>query len=112
MSKQPLQDLISPARLKTFLNEAPLLFGAHLSAEDKELVLTNCYRSLWSNDLESQQKYFFSESEDNLTQLLKKYHLLKSDSDQEEEEPEYFETERGKQCGHLFKKGESVYRCR
>ncbi|OAD01255.1 hypothetical protein MUCCIDRAFT_146229 [Mucor lusitanicus CBS 277.49] len=27
-------------------------------------------------------------------------------------EPEYWESQRGKQCGHLFKKGESVYRCR
>ncbi|CAO3587584.1 unnamed protein product [Absidia cylindrospora] len=29
-----------------------------------------------------------------------------------QDEPEYWETQRGKQCGHLFKKGESVYRCR
>ncbi|KAI8340755.1 hypothetical protein BC941DRAFT_392381 [Chlamydoabsidia padenii] len=32
--------------------------------------------------------------------------------DPTQDEPEYWETQRGKQCGHLFKKGESVYRCR
>jgi hypothetical protein len=32
--------------------------------------------------------------------------------DPSQDEPEYWETQRGKQCGHLFKKGESVYRCR
>ncbi|KAI8049424.1 uncharacterized protein B0P05DRAFT_563639 [Gilbertella persicaria] len=119
---------ITPAQLKTFLTEAPLLYKSKLHKGAEKHILTNCYRSLWSNDLQLMQKYFFRESlsdSDNLSQLLEKYNLFGSEEhdhdehahnqpnlNKTEEEPEYWESQRGKQCGHLFKKGESVYRCR
>ncbi|KAI8641693.1 hypothetical protein BD408DRAFT_444126 [Parasitella parasitica] len=125
---------ITPAQLKTFLTEAPLMFKSKLHRGAEKQILTNCYRSLWSNDLDLLQRYFFKEGlsdSDNLSQLLEKYNLFGSehedhDTDRDDEqlpnqqslgrgsndEPEYWESQRGKQCGHLFKKGESVYRCR
>ncbi|KAL9542746.1 hypothetical protein MBANPS3_008455 [Mucor bainieri] len=158
---------ISPAQLKAFLTEAPLMYKSKLHRGAQKQILTHCYRSLWSNDASLMQKYFFKEGlsdSDNLSQLLEKYNLFGSepeddtattdddddddeaedevveDEEEEEEEahslphqhnnsssssqqkqyriksqenePEYWESQRGKQCGHLFKKGESVYRCR
>lgn len=124
---QPTGDLnnvgnvpITPAQLKKFLTEAPLMYTSKLSRGPEKHILTNCYRSLWSNDLDLMQKYFFKEGlsdSDNLSQLLEKYNLFGSTKEDQveksdEDEPEYWESQRGKQCGHLFKKGESVYRCR
>lgn len=118
---------ITPAQLKTFLTEAPLMYKSKLHRGAEKQILTNCYRSLWSNDAELMQKYFFKEGlsdSDNLSQLLEKYNLFGSEPDDpmlpdqqnlstsNDNEPEYWESQRGKQCGHLFKKGESVYRCR
>lgn len=121
---------ITPAQLKTFLIEAPLMYKSKLHRGAEKQILTNCYRSLWSNDAELMQKYFFKEGlsdSDNLSQLLEKYNLFGSEhednnddqlpnqqnlSKSDNDEPEYWESQRGKQCGHLFKKGESVYRCR
>ncbi|CEP08232.1 hypothetical protein [Parasitella parasitica] len=130
---------ITPAQLKTFLTEAPLMYKSKLHRGAQKQILTNCYRSLWSNDLELMQRYFFQEAlsdSDNLSHLLEKYNLFGSehtdhdteddDGDDDDEqlphqkrlsrtsnsEPEYWESQRGNQCGHLFKKGESVYRCR
>ncbi|KAI9485312.1 MAG: hypothetical protein EXX96DRAFT_592502 [Benjaminiella poitrasii] len=121
---------VTPSQLKTFLAETPLMYKNRLHKGAKKHILTNCYRSLWSNDLDLMQKYFFKEGlsdSDNLSQLLEKYNLFGSEqhdhddhqhSNQQnlsinnDDEPEYWESQRGKQCGHLFKKGESVYRCR
>lgn len=116
---------VTPAQLKTFLVEAPLMYKSKLHKGAEKHILTNCYRSLWSNDLDLMQKYFFKEGlsdSDNLSQLLEKYNLFGSDKQDHDDhthqqhtgddEPEYWESQRGKQCGHLFKKGESVYRCR
>ena len=125
---------ITPAQLKTFLTEAPLMYKSKLHRGAEKQILTNCYRSLWSNDAGLMQKYFFKEGlsdSDNLSQLLEKYNLFGSEPDDhlddddddplpdqqnpsksDDNEPEYWESQRGKQCGHLFKKGESVYRCR
>ncbi|KAK4517396.1 uncharacterized protein ATC70_000731 [Mucor velutinosus] len=121
---------ITPAQLKTFLTEAPLMYKSKLHRGAEKQILTNCYRSLWSNDADLMQKYFFKEGlsdSDNLSQLLEKYNLFGSEPDDhiddqlpnqqnfsksDDNEPEYWESQRGKQCGHLFKKGESVYRCR
>jgi E3 ubiquitin-protein ligase UBR1 len=115
---------VTPSQLKTFLTEAPLMYKSKLDKKAEKHILTNCYRALWSNDLNLMQKYFFKEGlsdSDNLSQLLEKYNLFGSADDNDEhlqnlhnedDEPEYWESQRGKQCGHLFKKGESVYRCR
>ncbi|CAO3700928.1 unnamed protein product [Rhizopus stolonifer] len=70
------------------------------------------------------QAYFFSEGLSDggsLPFLLEKYNLLGSkrqdpeDMSEEEDTMEDINEEhnqRGKQCGHLFKRGESVYHCR
>ncbi len=111
---------VTPSQLKKFLNEAPLMYKTKLNRAAEKHILTNCYRALWSNDLKLMQKYFFKEGlseKDNLSQLLEKYNLFGSSKKEETEEgsdadSEEWEGQGGKQCGHLFKKGESVYRCR
>lgn len=106
---------VTPAQLKTFLTEAPLMYKSRIPRHSQKHILTHCYRALWSNDLAMLQKYFFKEAgkEDNLTELLEKYQLFGTkDETSSAATPENLESQRGKQCGHLFKKGESVYRCK
>lgn len=121
---------LSVEQLKTFLVEAPAMYNYRLHPGAERQILTNCYRMLWGNNTEWMQKYFFKEGlsdQDNLSALLEKYNLFKREDqtkstvpvnpdnvvvDPTDDEPEYWESQRGKQCGHLFKRGESVYRCR
>ncbi|KAI8366836.1 uncharacterized protein BYT42DRAFT_588028 [Radiomyces spectabilis] len=121
---------VTPAQLAHFLKEAPTVYKNKLHRGAKRQILTNCYRALWSNNLSWMQKYFFKEGlseSENLSTLLEKYNLFDSNDDASAVvatnpdnvlidtsagSPEYWESQRGKQCGHLFKKGESVYRCR
>ncbi|ORX62464.1 hypothetical protein DM01DRAFT_1315943 [Hesseltinella vesiculosa] len=119
--------------LKSFLTDAPTLYQQKLEPNDEKQILTNCYRALWNNNPEWLQRYFFKEGlsdQQSLAHLLEKYDLfgdIRDDDDQAQvlannsdneivdptkDEPEYWESQRGKQCGHLFKKGETVYRCR
>ncbi|KAI9278777.1 hypothetical protein BDA99DRAFT_554385 [Phascolomyces articulosus] len=129
---------VSAEQLKKFLHEAPAMYKYRLHRGAERQILTNCYRLLWGNNHALMKKYFFTSSSltmddhdasnDNLSMLLEKYNLFKRGDDDNtvavpsnpdnvlvdhaSDEPEYWETQRGKQCGHLFKKGESVYRCR
>ncbi|KAI9474806.1 hypothetical protein BDB00DRAFT_879700 [Zychaea mexicana] len=122
---------VSAEQLRKFLNDAPAMYKYRLHRGAERQILTNCYRLLWGNNHALMQKYFFTDAtndvNDNLSMLLEKYNLFKRDDDNtvavpsnpdnvlvdpSTDEPEYWESQRGKQCGHLFKKGESVYRCR
>lgn len=118
---------VTAKQLKTFLNETPLMYKSKLHSRAEKHILTNCYRALWSNNTEWMQTYYFQEGlsdSDNLSHLLEKYNLFgskKQDTSDikhenplldDTDEPEYWETQRGKQCGHVFKRGESIYRCR
>ncbi|CAO3702627.1 unnamed protein product [Rhizopus stolonifer] len=118
---------VTAEQLKTFLNETPLMYKSKLHSRAEKHILTNCYRALWSNNTEWMQTYYFQEGlsdSDNLSHLLEKYNLFgskKQDTSDikhenplldDTDEPEYWETQRGKQCGHVFKRGESIYRCR
>ncbi|KAI7848553.1 hypothetical protein BDC45DRAFT_471139 [Circinella umbellata] len=129
---------VSAEQLKNFLQEAPAMYKYRLHRGAERQILTNCYRLLWGNNRTLMKKYFFTstmetgdednDDSDNLSTLLEKYNLFKSSDDDNTvavpsnpdnvlvdssiDEPEYWESQRGKQCGHLFKKGESVYRCR
>lgn len=117
---------MNAAQLKTFLTDAPLTYKSKLQPQAEKYILTQCYRSLWSDDSRWLQAYFFPEGDsDNLPLLLEKYNLIgskkqdlsdnKSEGDQsldDTDEEEYWENQRGKQCGRLFKRGESVYHCR
>ncbi|KAG0166761.1 hypothetical protein DFQ30_006800 [Apophysomyces sp. BC1015] len=119
---------ITSDMLYDFLVAVPNVSTDILSRETERQILTNCYRALWANDLDLMQKYFFKEglsADGNISSVLEKYNLFHHDdstsvhanqeheqTDAEEDGPEYLESQRGKQCGHLFKNGESVYRCR
>ncbi|KAI7861885.1 hypothetical protein BDF14DRAFT_1862837 [Spinellus fusiger] len=118
---------ITHAHLYTFLTNAPSC-SQKLNRATKRLILTNCYRALWSNNLDWMQTYFFKGKivdGKSLSKLLEMHNMLGSHKDTpttatdantaldpQEDESEYGEAHRGKQCGHLFKKGESIYRCK
>ncbi|KAI9021566.1 hypothetical protein CLU79DRAFT_753863 [Phycomyces nitens] len=130
MADNKIPAVITPETLYRFLTDAPVIYSKQLTDSDKRLILTNCYRALWCNNPVWMQKYFFKEDVSdakNLSKLLEKYNLFGSNDDTSEivasnpgnalvhpseDEPEYWESQRGKQCGHLFKKGESIYRCK
>lgn len=94
-------------------------------------IILQSYCSLWGGDLSVMQKYFFRDANNmkELRTLLQDLDLFgpnygprsarnkntetsTSNVNSEANEPEYRESQRGKQCGHVFKKGESVYRCK
>ncbi|KAL0086621.1 hypothetical protein F4703DRAFT_1735362 [Phycomyces blakesleeanus] len=130
MADNTIPAVITPETLYRFLTDAPVIYSKELSDSDKRLILTNCYRALWCNNPAWMKKYFFKEDVSDaksLSKLLEKYNLFGSNDDTSvivpsnpgnalvnpsEDEPEYWESQRGKQCGHLFKKGESIYRCK
>lgn len=130
MTESSKTSFVHPDQLRQFLVDAPALYSLPLDRSAERQILTNCYRSLWANNSQWLQEFFFKEAsdqDDSLTSLLEKYNLFGHDEesstvlsanpdnvvvDKFEDEPEYWESQRGKQCGHLFKKGESVYRCR
>ncbi|ORY94367.1 hypothetical protein BCR43DRAFT_459965 [Syncephalastrum racemosum] len=130
MTESSKTSFVHPDQLRQFLVDAPALYSLPLDRSAERQILTNCYRSLWANNSQWLQEFFFKEAsdqDDSLTSLLEKYNLFGHNEepstvlsanpdnvvvDKFEDEPEYWESQRGKQCGHLFKKGESVYRCR
>ncbi|KAI8992651.1 hypothetical protein BDB01DRAFT_848002 [Pilobolus umbonatus] len=112
---------VTAAQLKIFLAEAPLMYSYKLTEDAEKHIITNCYRSLWSNNSDYLERYFFGRENadsDNLLLLLEQHNVFgkkgkENDVDYKpDEQSENWENQQGKQCGHLFKKGESVYRCR
>ncbi|KAI9279896.1 hypothetical protein BY458DRAFT_501998 [Sporodiniella umbellata] len=104
-------------QLKQLLRNAPLTS----SVEREKEILTECYRSLWNDHKDYLRTYFFPEGlsdSDSLSTLLERHKLLGSKKQvasglsEEEDLSDNEENQRGKQCGHLFKRGESVYHCR
>ncbi|ORZ04470.1 hypothetical protein BCR42DRAFT_198005, partial [Absidia repens] len=123
MSTAPM----TPDALKQYLIEAPRLLkpDATLSQQDEHQILTQCYRALWHDNQAWMQQYFLKDNDDttrsSLTERLRHDGLFPDsagaadaalNNSDDHDQPEYSEGQRGKQCGHLFKNGESVYRCK
>ncbi|CAO3601475.1 unnamed protein product [Absidia cylindrospora] len=118
---------MTPDALKQYLINAPRLLQADatLSQQDEHQILTHCYRALWHDNQAWMQQYFLKDNHDttrsSLTERLHHGGLFPDvatttdtalNNSDDHDQPEYGEGQRGKQCGHLFKNGESVYRCK
>lgn len=108
---------LSPGKLREFFDHVvDKKWPIHSNKNIPKYIILQSYCSLWSGDVDIMTKYFFKNAHDlqELKELLKKNGLFgptygpRSQREQQPE-PEY---QRGKQCGHLFKKGETVYRCK
>ncbi|RCI05259.1 hypothetical protein CU098_012350, partial [Rhizopus stolonifer] len=108
--------------LSDFLWQSPLLFNCHFDEAAKQAILSRCYESLWKDE-EVMSQYFFSTKQE-LQQALA---IQSQRHDGKEQntviDPALWHTnaiipnqdlssQKGRQCGHVFRKGEPVYRCR
>ncbi|KAI9487149.1 MAG: hypothetical protein EXX96DRAFT_605151 [Benjaminiella poitrasii] len=111
------------AALSDFLWQSPLLFNCHFDETAKRTILTRCYETLWRNDDDLMSQYFFS-SKDELNESLSFQTQCHDGKEQNIViDPRLWHTnavlpnqdvssQKGRQCGHVFRKGEPVYRCR
>jgi hypothetical protein len=115
--------------LKRFLAQAPKrsLYQYNYIAE--QAIIVKCFQALWHDNVDYMQKYFFPNATGdrrNLSNIIAKHRqqlnavgstTLSSNTenvvlDEDNDGPEYWESQRGRQCGHVFKKGEAIYQCR
>ncbi|KAI7901919.1 uncharacterized protein BX663DRAFT_474522 [Cokeromyces recurvatus] len=109
--------------LSGFLWQSPLLFNCHFDETAKQTILTRCYESLWRNDENIMHQHFFS-STDELKKTLSSQ-IQRHDGKEKNViiDPKLWHAnailpnqdvsnQKGRQCGHVFRKGEPVYRCR
>lgn len=96
--------------LYSYLFASPARFSCHLTDSAKKQILRECYASLYGNDPKLIQFLLPNGFDDSLFSLASGD--VSSVLDKEEDMPEYSEAQRGRPCGHVLKKGESVYRCR
>ncbi|KAI8980835.1 hypothetical protein BDB01DRAFT_187703 [Pilobolus umbonatus] len=109
--------------LSEFLWRSPLLFNCKLDEYAKEAILARCYDNLWLNNENIMKQYYFSSS-DELQHTLqlqchrhdgKEKHMIRDPTSWHTNgilPREDLSSQKGRQCGHVFRKGEPVYRCR
>jgi E3 ubiquitin-protein ligase UBR1 len=88
--------------LSTYLNSCPNIFGYRLKESAQQEILKRLFSELWSSNEDYRSLFFpngFGEGPDAY-----KLSLARGE--------EYSPTQKGKACGHVFRKGEGVYRCR
>lgn len=122
-SNKPEATTASGSELSEFLWQSPLVFNCHFDQAAKHAILLRCYQALWMNDDTIMQQCFFS-SEQALQDSLS-YQCARHDGKEQHvvNDPSLWHTnailpnpdlssQKGRQCGHVFRKGEPVYRCR
>ncbi|KAG0036039.1 hypothetical protein BGZ82_004786 [Podila clonocystis] len=89
--------------LRTYLRDAPRKFGNSLSESAQREINSELYAALWDNNDEYLHNYFpyFVEARQNGSTVLT-----------DNGDDEYSPSARGQACGHTFKLGEGVFRCR
>ncbi|KAI8369913.1 hypothetical protein EDC96DRAFT_503828 [Choanephora cucurbitarum] len=113
----------SNSQLSDFLWQSPSQFNCHFDESAKQAILTRCYEALWMSNDDLMKQYFFG-SKEQMQHVL----LLQSQRHDGKEQntvidPTLWHTnaiiptqdlssQKGRQCGHVFRKGEPVYRCR
>src|SRR2546423_12758271 len=91
--------------LSTYLNSCPNIFGYRLKESAQQEILKRLLSELWRPNEDYRSLFFpngFGEGPD----------AYKLSLAQGEGKAEYSPTQKGKACGHVFRKGEGVYRCR
>ncbi|KAG0300770.1 hypothetical protein BGZ98_008913, partial [Dissophora globulifera] len=89
--------------LRAFLRDAPRRFDYSLSDTAQREINSELYAALWDNNEEFLHNYFphFVEARQNGVTVLT-----------DNGDDEYSPSARGQACGHTFKMGEGVFRCR
>ncbi|KAI8645793.1 hypothetical protein BD408DRAFT_480312 [Parasitella parasitica] len=109
--------------LSNFLWQSPLVFNCHFDEAAKQAILSRCYEGLWMNDESIMDQYFFSSKQDLQETLLSQSQRHDGKEQNAITDPKLWHTnailpnqdlssQKGRQCGHVFRKGEAVYRCR
>ncbi|CAG8556007.1 52_t:CDS:10, partial [Ambispora gerdemannii] len=91
--------------LSHYLQVCPQSFGYRLTEVAQQKILAKLFSEFWSQN-ENYVKLFFPNGVGEGSEAYKLNHT------QNDLGIEYSPAHRGRSCGHIFKKGESVYRCR
>jgi hypothetical protein len=122
-SSSKTNDKTCELSLSDFLWQSPLLFNCHFDEGTKQAILTRCYETLWMNNEDLMRKYFFPSRAELQASLQYQSHRHDGKEQAMVTDPtswhtngvlprEDFSSQKGRQCGHVFRKGEPVYRCR
>ncbi|KAL1921436.1 uncharacterized protein VTP21DRAFT_11152 [Calcarisporiella thermophila] len=100
-----------------FLRHAPHRYSYNFTQAARHEILLECYTSLWGKHDEYMHLLFPSGFEDagGVDGVLQQQHQIDQEFDlpaDDENLPEYTPAAKGKACGHVFRRGEAVYRCR
>ncbi|KAI9244727.1 hypothetical protein BY458DRAFT_560944 [Sporodiniella umbellata] len=109
--------------LSDFFWQTPLLFNCQFSEHAKQVILSRCYEALWMNNESIMQHHFFPSRQELLQTIRAQSRPHDGREPSTVTDPtswhanemlpdEDFLSQRGRQCGHVFRKGEPVYRCR
>ncbi|KAK4513088.1 uncharacterized protein ATC70_000126 [Mucor velutinosus] len=122
-NKQENNATTSDTELSNFLWQSPLVFNCHFDQAAKQAILLRCYQALWMNDETIMQQCFFQSQQDLQDSLS--FQCAQHDGKEQHvvNDPSLWHTnailpsqdlssQKGRQCGHVFRKGEPVYRCR
>lgn len=127
----PSSSCSSYSTLVQYLWQTPFFFNYRFDDHACKAILSYCYESLWQQNPALMEQYFYS-SPQELQQAIEKQLKYRSSSSNQEQDmdtnssgtlpvvwhsnaivpPIDSSSERGRQCGHVFRKGEPVYRCR
>lgn len=116
-------DSSTSLNLSDFLWQSPLIFNCHFDESAKRAILSKCYEALWLNNEQVMHQYFFPSRQDLEASLVQQCHChdgkeldIITDSSTWHTNGilprEDLSSQKGRQCGHVFRKGEPVYRCR
>ncbi|KAG2173607.1 hypothetical protein INT43_005025 [Umbelopsis isabellina] len=126
MEDQSTHSGSTPSTLQAYLNDTPKLYEYTFNDATRRAVLDTCYQFLWNHDT-SYKRAYFAPNDKAFDKLMETggssllpmarskkdmLHTTNSLLENSEIEAEYQPSQRGKQCGHVFQKGETVYRCR
>ncbi|KAI8061736.1 hypothetical protein BC940DRAFT_349914 [Gongronella butleri] len=110
--------------LSDFLWDAPMMFHCRFTDAAKHRLLSLCYGELWGHNTARRSHYFF-DTEDAFKAAVTRLGKLSQDDTEMDTsdaasvwhsnglvpQPD-LSSQRGRPCGHVFRKGEPVYRCR
>ncbi|KAI7893972.1 uncharacterized protein EV154DRAFT_119270 [Mucor mucedo] len=123
MTTDKKPDSSTSLNLSDFLWQSPLIYNCHFDESAKQAILSRCYETLWMNNESIMHQYFFTSRQDLQESLIHQSHCHDGKEQGIVTDPTLWHTnailpnqdlssQKGRQCGHVFRKGEPVYRCR
>ncbi|KAI8969011.1 hypothetical protein BDF20DRAFT_916425 [Mycotypha africana] len=113
----------SDTTLTDYLWQTPLYYNCQFDETVKLDILSHCFAALWKDNKEFMQKYFFQSIEELRDVVMNQSRRRDGKERNVINDPKLWHTnalipptdlsnQKGRQCGHVFRKGEPVYRCR